>query len=284
MCDRAFVNMIPLNVVDLRRVRLKKCNLVPSGAQFRRLRHVNWQQTLVAPTYPLLPSLDFTNTVPCFLWPQQLDGKLSLLEFNASVLRAVSSRMETQEQSKTDAVTHMVQEAKLQTDFLQSFSFVRHTVRNHAAEGSSLKEWWEPERYIGCGGFGSVQLQRCYDVDVLWDDSEYEEEGDDGGAKIKVGTLRAVKQISKPRDQVKLSGQFLHELHSLVFFATPKVWSLSVSSFALETSSQVRIENQPLKSVNSTRSALSRPMVGTRTSKRCTLRLSTWRLETYNPI
>lgn len=192
--------------------------------------------------------------------------------------------MATQEQSKTDAVTHMVQEARLQTDFLELVSGVRHIVRNVEAEGSSVQECWEPERYIGCGGFGSVELQRCTHVDVIWDDSEYEEEGDDGGATSKVGALRAVKQISKPRDEAQLSRQILHELHSLVFFANPKVWSLSVSSFALGTSSQVRVEDQPLRSVNSTTSALSRPMDGSRARKRCSLRWSTWRLETYNSI
>lgn len=141
--------------------------------------------------------------------------------------------MTNQERSSTDAVIRMVQEARLQTDFSYSFTDVRHTVRNHAADGSSVREYWEPGRYIGCGGFGSVQLQRCFDVEVLWDYGEYEE-GDDGGATNKIGSLRAVKQISKPRGQARLSGQFLRELHSLVFFRKPKVCLLLFFSFHIE--------------------------------------------------
>lgn len=125
--------------------------------------------------------------------------------------------------SKADAVRRIVQDARLQTTFLDSRPSVRHKLRNQAAPGSSLREYWEHRKYIGCGGFGSVHLERCYDVEVLWDNSDYEDEGDDGGATNKVGSLRAVKQLSKPRDQPKLSGEFLRELHGLVSFTEPEV-------------------------------------------------------------
>lgn len=121
----------------------------------------------------------------------------------------------------------MVQEERLQTDFSNSSTDVRHTIRNYV-DGSLVREYWEPKRYIGCGGFGSVQLQRCFGSEVLWDYSEYEEEGDDGSATNNIGVLRAVKQISKPRGQARLSGQYLRELHSLVFFRKPKVCLLIV--------------------------------------------------------
>ncbi|KAK2608103.1 hypothetical protein N8I77_006736 [Diaporthe amygdali] len=103
---------------------------------------------------------------------------------------------------KTDTVTLMVKNARLETDFSNSNS---------------------DEKYIGCGGFGSVHLETCFDVDVVWDDSDYEDEGEEGDARTKIGAFRAVKQLSKPRDQAKLSGKLLRELHSLVFFTKPKV-------------------------------------------------------------
>lgn len=126
--------------------------------------------------------------------------------------------------SKADTVTRTVQNARLQTTFLESPTCVRHTVRNQVALGSSLNEYWEQKKYIGCGGFGSVHLEICIGVDVLWDNSYYEAEGNDGGATDKIGSLRAIKQLSKPRDQPRLSGEFLRELHSLVSFTEPKVW------------------------------------------------------------
>lgn len=124
---------------------------------------------------------------------------------------------------KTDAVTLLVKNARLETEFSNSNSDVRHTTRTQAAQGCSLQEYWNYEKYIGCGGFGSVHLERCFDVDVVWDDSDYEDEGEEGDARTKIGAFRAVKQLSKPRDQAKLSGKLLRELHSLVFFTKPKV-------------------------------------------------------------
>ncbi|KAG6360970.1 hypothetical protein INS49_012038 [Diaporthe citri] len=118
---------------------------------------------------------------------------------------------------KADAVTRMVQDARLQTTFLQSPPGVRHTVRNTAAPGSSLREYWERKKYIGCGGFGSVHLEKCVDIEVLRDDSDY-----DGGATNKIGSLRAVKEVSQTKCQSNLSEEFLRELHSLVFFTQPK--------------------------------------------------------------
>lgn len=127
------------------------------------------------------------------------------------------------ETSKADAATRMVEEARLQTTFSNQCLDVCHTVRNHAAQGSSIREYWEYKKYINSGAFGSVHLQKCTDVEVLWDDSDYEDEGDDGGATDKIGSFRAVKQLAKPPDQTRLSGEFLRELHSLVSFAKPKV-------------------------------------------------------------
>lgn len=138
--------------------------------------------------------------------------------------------------SKADAIACVVQKARLQTSFLESRPCLRHTVRNQAAPGSTLREWWEDKKYIGCGGFGSVNLEKCIDVEVLWDNSDYEDEGDDGGATEKVGSLRAVKQLSKPRGQPKLSGEFLRELHGLVSFTGPKVCLPSMPALALATS------------------------------------------------
>lgn len=147
--------------------------------------------------------------------------------------------METNEtaKSKTDAVTRMVKKARLQTTFSKSRDdHLHHTVRNQAAPGSSLREHWEHKKYIGCGGFGSVNLEKCVDVEVLWDDSDYEDEGDDGGATDKIGSLRAVKQIQKPRGQTKLSGELLRELHGLVSFTDPEVCLPTKPALALATS------------------------------------------------
>lgn len=125
--------------------------------------------------------------------------------------------------SKTEAVIRMVQDAKLQTSFLVSRPEVRHNIRNQAAPGSSVREYWEQKQVIGEGAFGSVNLEKCIDIEVLWDDSDYESDGDDGGATNKIGSLRAVKHISKARGQLKLSREFLHELHGLFSFNEPKV-------------------------------------------------------------
>lgn len=146
--------------------------------------------------------------------------------------------------SKTDAVTRVVKDARLKTIFLESGSNVRHTVPNNAAPGSRLHEYWEHKKYIGCGGFGSVHLEKCYDIDVLWDDSNYEDEGNDGGTPRRIGSLRAVKQLSKPRGQPKLSGEFLRELHGLVSFTAPKVCLPTMPSLAFVTSTTVRAVQQ----------------------------------------
>lgn len=147
-------------------------------------------------------------------------------------------------ESKADAVTRMVQKARLQTSFFEAHPYLRHTVRNQAAPGSSLREYWEHVRYIGCGGFGSVNLQRCIDVEVLWDDSDYEDQGDDGGATEKIRSLRAVKQLSKPRGQPKLSGELLRELHALVSFTDPKVCWPIMPVLALATSGTIHSSQQ----------------------------------------
>lgn len=125
--------------------------------------------------------------------------------------------------SKAKAVIRMVQDAKLQTTFLESRREVRQNVRNEAAPGSSLREYWEQKQVIGGGASGSVNLEKCIDIEVIWDNSDYEDEGDDGGATNKIGSLRAVKQLSKPRSQPELSEGFLRELHGLVSFNEPKV-------------------------------------------------------------
>ncbi|KAK7698492.1 hypothetical protein SLS64_012484 [Diaporthe eres] len=122
---------------------------------------------------------------------------------------------------KADAVTRMVWDARLTTTYLEWLPGVRHVVLNTSAPGSSLREYWEYKKYIGCGGFGSVHLERCIDVEVLRDGSDYEDDANDG-ATNKIGSLRAVKKLSESRGQSKLSGEFLHELHSLIFFSQPK--------------------------------------------------------------
>lgn len=129
---------------------------------------------------------------------------------------------------KADAVTRMVWDARLTTTYLEWLPGVRHVILNQSAPGSSLREYWEYEEYIGCGGFGSVHLERCMDVEVLRGGSDYEDDANDG-ATNKIGSLRAVKKISESRGQSKLSGEFLHELHSLIFFSQPKVCSPPMS-------------------------------------------------------
>lgn len=131
-----------------------------------------------------------------------------------------------------DAVTRMVQDARLQTTFSKSDPRVSHTVRNQADPGSLLREYWEFKDCIGCGKFGYIDLEKCVDVDVLHGDSDQEDDVDDGGTINKVGSLRAVKELSKPIGQSELPGEFLRELHSHVFFSQPKVCLPSTPSLS----------------------------------------------------
>lgn len=181
--------------------------------------------------------LDFATAHPSFHGRKTAKRRpFRTLGHRPSVLETILPNMATSEpaKSKADAIARVVQKARLQTSFLESRPF--HTVRNQAAPGSTLREWWEHKKYIGCGGFGSVKLEKCIDVEVLWDDDDYEDEGNDGDATEKVGSLRAVKQLSKPRGQPKLSGEFLRELYALVSFTDPKVCLPTMPALALARS------------------------------------------------
>lgn len=133
--------------------------------------------------------------------------------------------------AKTDVIAHSVQKARLQTTFSKQSLDVCHTVRNHTAEGSSVLECWWYENEIG----GSVHLQKCNNVLVLWDDSDYEKKGDDRGPEDKIGSLRAVKQFCKPSSEIKLAAEFLSELNGLVSLTEPGVCLPIMPSFALTT-------------------------------------------------
>lgn len=99
---------------------------------------------------------------------------------------------------------------------------VTHHKRLGQPSGSSRTrhETRRRTRYLGCGGFGSVYLQECESVDVEWDDSECEGDGDDEGI---VGTLRAVKQIAKPIWTSAGQDGLARELHGMLFFSKPEV-------------------------------------------------------------
>lgn len=183
--------------------------------------------------------------------------------------------------AKTDVIADLAQKARLQTTFSNQSLEVCHTVRDHTEQGSLVREHWKHENYIRRSGLGSVDLQKCNDVEVLWDD--YEKEGDDRGFKDRIGSLRAVKLIHKPRDQMKLAGEFLSELNGLVSLTKPEVCPPVMPSLALATRGAVNATKPFLKPKHSMNTTLSTSTGGTRASERCSLRWSTLSRETCNP-
>lgn len=117
-------------------------------------------------------------------------------------------------------------EAKLATEFDSEYDpqRVTHAIRAGQSSGASRirREGWRRRRYLGCGGFGSVFLEECESVDVEWDNSECEGDGDDDKM---IGRLRTVKQLVKPSSEVqtRLCEPFLRELRGLLFFNKPCV-------------------------------------------------------------
>ena len=78
---------------------------------------------------------------------------------------------------------------------------------------TTREEKWKRQKFLGCGGFGTVILKKCIGVF-----SDVEVGNDDN-----TGNLRAFKRIRKARNQRTLSKKSVGELNGLVFFSSPTV-------------------------------------------------------------
>lgn len=130
------------------------------------------------------------------------------------MLSPMISVEELEHVAKRDTVLNL-DRARLQATFDSEDDpqVTSHTFRNVIKPTTTRKEQWKRQKSLGCGGFGTVYLEKC--IGVLG----YVEVDDDD----KTGELRAVKRIQKAKNQSSLSKASLRELNSLVFFSGPAV-------------------------------------------------------------
>jgi serine/threonine protein kinase len=116
--------------------------------------------------------------------------------------------------AKRDAVLKLKQ-ARLQATFDSEDDpqVTYHTFRNAIEPTTTREEQWERQKSLGCGGFGTVYLEKCTGVT-----GHVEHDDDD-----KMGELRAVKRIQKAKNQSSLSKTSVRELNSLICFSGPAV-------------------------------------------------------------
>ncbi|KAL1850732.1 hypothetical protein Daus18300_012810 [Diaporthe australafricana] len=119
-----------------------------------------------------------------------------------------------------------------------------HGFRNAIDPSSTRREEWERQKMLGSGGFGTVFLDKCMRV------NGYVEVDEDD----KTGQLRAVKWITKAKNQTSLSKDSIRELNSLVFFSGPAYEYHFVKTFGwYENPSTlfIAMEYCPLSDLNS---------------------------------
>lgn len=98
----------------------------------------------------------------------------------------------------------LVQDSKLETEFLDGstvHTFIEPYGRNRR---TSRKEYWRPERHLGRGGFGHVQLERCTTGE-------------------RKDAMRAVKIINKRSGPTRKPLDFNRELEAIAKFSHNRV-------------------------------------------------------------
>lgn len=98
----------------------------------------------------------------------------------------------------------LVRDSRLRTKFRDSIIIHSYLEIDEIGGRFSREEYWKWERYLGRGGFGQVQLQRCV------------------AKGAKRDSLRAVKIINKPLDSSG-SLDFNRELETIAKFSNDRV-------------------------------------------------------------
>ena len=112
------------------------------------------------------------------------------------------------------SLPELVQESHLETEIIDGCT--THSFYESEGDARTIKrqEKWYEVKHVGGGGFGQVFLQECRSED---------EKGEDKKAEDKKGELRAVKQISLPK-QRSSPMEYARELEALATFSQHKVF------------------------------------------------------------
>ncbi|KAF7512426.1 hypothetical protein GJ744_001361 [Endocarpon pusillum] len=106
----------------------------------------------------------------------------------------------------------LVRDSRLRTEFRDSITIHSYLEIDEIGGRFSREEYWKTERFLGCGGFGQVRLEKCVAKGAMQD------------------SFRAVKVMNKPLDP-SLSLDFNRELEAIAKFSNDRYKRWFVKSF-----------------------------------------------------